>query len=143
MMRFRNAIVRFGPIAVVALIVGFHLSADDEPVLRTPSMPEWSLVRKVDPEYPVAALQHRIQGIVRFEALIGKDGRIEGLRLLAGHPLLTRAARKAAQQWIYHPTLRGGKPFRVITEIDIQFRIDPYGRPLKDRDRNGSGPSIV
>ena len=58
----------------------------DEPVLRTPSMPEDSLVHKVEPGYPRAALLYRIQGTVRFSAIIGKDGRIEHLRLLDGHP---------------------------------------------------------
>ena len=103
-----------------------------EPVLRTPSLPESQLLHKVEPEYPAAALQRRIQGTVRFTATIGKDGHIERLRLISGHPLLVRAARVAAEQWIYRPTLSGGKPIRVITTIDIHFQLDSYGRPLKN-----------
>lgn len=103
-----------------------------EPVLRTPSMPDWQLRYKVDPEYPAAAVERRIQGIVRFTATIGKDGQIERLRLISGHPLLVRAARVAAEQWIYRPTLSGGKPIRVITTVDIHFQLDSYGRPLKN-----------
>jgi TonB family protein len=115
----------------------------DEPVLRTPSMPEWKLLHRVDPEYPSAALQHRIQGTVRFSAGIGKDGHIERLRLISGHPLLVQAAREAAQQWIYRPTLLGNKPVRVTTEIDIHFTLDPSGQPLKKDKPDSNRRAVV
>jgi protein TonB len=99
-------------------------------------MPEWKLIRKVEPEYPSAALQHRIQGIVRFSAVIGKDGRVERLRLIDGQPLLVRAARDAARQWIYRPTLLGNKPVRVVTIIEVHFQLDADGKPLKDAPRD-------
>ena len=108
----------------------------EEPLLRTPSIPEWKLLRKVDPQYPSTALQHRIQGIVRFNATIGKDGHIERLRLVSGHPLLVRAAREAVQQWIYRPTVLGGRPVRVITQIEVPFQLDSYGKPLKNDNRD-------
>jgi protein TonB len=88
-------------------------------------------VYKIDPEYPPAALRFRIQGTVRFEALIAEDGHIARLRLVSGHPLLVRAAREAAQKWIFRPTLRRGKPVRVITEFDVEFQLDSHGNPVK------------
>src|ERR1700687_2946918 len=121
-----------GMVVVSALIVAAAPRAIDEQVLRTPLMPEWKLLHKIDPEYPAAALQHRIQGTVRFNAIIGKDGHIERLHLISGHPLLVRAAREAAQQWIYRPTLLGERPVQVITQIEVQFQLDPYGKPLKN-----------
>jgi len=103
---------------------------------------EWKLLHKVDPEYPSAALRGRIQGIVRFTAIIGKDGHIERLRLISGHPLLVRAARKAAEQWVYRPTLLSDKPVRVITEIYVYFQLDPYGNPRKNDISTGAGTRI-
>jgi protein TonB len=133
--RFLAALIVAGIVAAAAP------PATDEPVLRTPSMPAWKLLHRVDPEYPSAALQHRIQGTVRFSASIGKDGHIERLRLISGHPLLVRAAREAAQQWIYRPTLLGNIPVRVMTEIEVHFQLNPYGQPLKkdhpDSNRTG------
>jgi tetratricopeptide (TPR) repeat protein len=38
-----------------------------------------NLVRKVAPEYPDLAKQARIQGVVRFSVMIGKDGSVESL----------------------------------------------------------------
>jgi TonB family protein len=126
-------------VVVVGLVLTAASQAAEEEVLRAPPMPEWKLLYKVDPEYPPAALRHRIQGAVRFEAVIGKDGHIERLRLISGHPLLVRAAREAAQQWIYRPTLLQGKPGRVVTEIEVQFQLDPHGNPLKEDNRKRAG----
>lgn len=128
---------------VAGLVATAAPQATGEPVLRTPSIPEWKLLHKVDPEYPSAALQHRIQGTVRFSASIGKDGHVERLRLISGHPLLVRAAREAAQQWIYRPTLFGDKPVRVMTRIEIHFQLDPYGRPLRNDHPDSSQREVV
>jgi TonB family protein len=116
---------------ILGLVAAAAPQATSEQFLRMPSMPEEKLLHKVDPEYPVAAQRHRIQGVVRFTVIIGEDGHIEQMLLISGHPLLVRAARDAAQQWIYAPTLKGGKPVRVIARIEVQFLLDPNGLPLK------------
>jgi protein TonB len=46
------------------------------------------LVNQPRPAYPPLARQARIQGTVRFTAIIGVDGRIQNLTLVSGHPLL-------------------------------------------------------
>jgi outer membrane biosynthesis protein TonB len=116
-------------LSLIALVgmAGLVLAADEQ-VLRMPWMPEGKLLHKVDPEYPPAALQHRIHATVRFSAIIGKDGHIERLRLIDGHPLLVGAAREAVQQWIYRPTFLGDKPVRVITQIAVPFELNPYSK---------------
>src|SRR5207247_1003778 len=49
------------------------------------------LIRKVQPAYPPLARQARIQGQVVLQAEISKDGSIENLRLISGHPMLAPA----------------------------------------------------
>src|SRR5205807_7845224 len=56
------------------------------------------LVRKVQPVYPPLARQARIQGTVVLQAEISKDGSIENLRLISGHPMLAPAALEAVKQ---------------------------------------------
>ena len=114
-------------------LTAFAAPSADENTVRVQSMPEWKLLHRVAPVYPPAALEGRIQGTVRFTAVIGKGGRIESLRLISGHPLVVAAARDAVQQWVYRPTERGGRPVRVITSIDIGFWLDAYGRPLSEK----------
>jgi len=116
-------------IGLLALLTLASALASQAQTLRIPFMPEWQLLRRVDPEYPAAARQARIQGIVRFHATIGTDGRVERLRLLSGHPLLAPAARHAARQWVYRPTLLRGQAVRVRTIIEIGFWLDAYGNP--------------
>jgi len=82
-----------------------------------------NLIRKVVPVYPPLAKQARIQGTVRFQAIIGKDGTIQNLQLVSGHPLLVANAQQAVSQWVYRPTLLNGDPVEVVTTIDVNFTL--------------------
>lgn len=81
------------------------------------------LVRQPKPLYPPLAKQARIQGTVRFQAIIGKDGTIQNLQLVSGHPLLVPSATEAVKQWVYQPTLLNGEPVEVVTQIDVNFTL--------------------
>jgi protein TonB len=81
------------------------------------------LVRKVQPAYPPLARQARIQGAVVLQAEISKDGNIENLRLLSGHPMLAPAAIEAVKQWRYKPYYLNGEPVAVETQITVNFTL--------------------
>ncbi|MFQ5817556.1 MAG: energy transducer TonB [Terriglobia bacterium] len=80
-------------------------------------------INHVNPVYPPLARQARIQGTVRLEAIIAKDGSIQNLNVLSGHPLLVQAALDAVQRWRYEPTLLNNQPVEVVTYIDVHFRL--------------------
>jgi protein TonB len=65
----------------------------------------------------------RIQGTVVLQAIIGKEGRVQDLKVLDGHPLLVRAAMDAVKTWRYQPTLLNNEPVDVLTEIDVKFNL--------------------
>jgi protein TonB len=73
------------------------------------------------PVYPQLAIMARIQGTVVLEAIIGKDGTVQDLKVVSGHPLLVRAAIDAVKTWRYQPTLLSDEPVDVVTEIDVNF----------------------
>jgi periplasmic protein TonB len=81
------------------------------------------LIFQPKPEYPPLAKMARIQGTVRLEAVISKDGTIQDLKTVSGHPLLVKAALDAVQRWRYQPTLLNGEPVEVVTEIDVNFTL--------------------
>jgi protein TonB len=81
------------------------------------------LVNQPKPQYPPLARQARIQGVVRFNAVIGKDGTIQNLTLVSGHPLLVPSATEAVRQWRYQPTLLNNEPVEVLTTIDVNFTL--------------------
>jgi len=77
----------------------------------------------VQPEYPQAARISHISGDVLFHVLIDREGNIEELTLVSGHPLLVDSAMKAVQQWKYKPFLLNGKPVEVETTITVHYRM--------------------
>src|SRR3954453_19314841 len=81
------------------------------------------LVRKVAPSYPPLARQARIQGTVVLQAQISKDGNIENLQLISGHPMLAPAAIEAVKQWKYRPYLLNGEPVEVETQVQVNFTL--------------------
>src|SRR5437660_9424033 len=81
------------------------------------------LIRKVQPTYPPLARQARIQGQVMLQALISKDGSIENLRLISGHPMLAPAALEAVKQWKYKPYMLNGEPVEVETTVQVNFTL--------------------
>jgi len=118
--------------------VGFGLNSAPPPPVPAPIPPGSGVPRiRVDgaeqqrnlvsqiphPVYPPLARSARVQGRVRFQAVIGVDGHVQDPQLLSGPPLLVRAALDSVQHWIYKPTLVDGKPVEVITTIDVDFTL--------------------
>ena len=56
-----------------------------------------------------------------MEAVISREGSIETLRVVSGHPLLNQVALDAVKQWKYRPTLLNGEPVEVITTVTVMF----------------------
>ena len=83
-----------------------------------------SLINRVQPVYPPLARQTRVSGTVRLHAIISKDGTVQQLEVMSGHPLLVQAALDAVRQWRYRPTLLNGEPVEVDTTIDVIFSLN-------------------
>src|SRR5437588_11845511 len=82
-----------------------HLPSQPKPqrVRMSQGITQGLLTHKVKPEYPAIAKQARIQGPVVLKAIIGKDGKIQNLEVVSGHPMLSQAALEAVKQWRYKP----------------------------------------
>ena len=91
--------------------------------LRVSRVMEGNLVHRVQPEYPQLARQARIQGSVVLHAIISREGRIENLQVISGHPLLVPAALDAVRQWRYRPFLLNDQPVEVETQITVNFAL--------------------
>jgi protein TonB len=82
------------------------------------------VINRVNPLYPPLARQTRISGTVRLHAIIAKDGTVQQLEVMSGHPLLVQAALDAVRQWRYQPTLLNGEPVEVDTTVDVIFSLN-------------------
>jgi protein TonB len=79
------------------------------------------LVRGGSPTYPPFAKQLKVSGTVRLEVRIAPDGKVSGVRTIAGHPVLAGAAMDAARRWVYAPATLDGAPIASTTQVDISF----------------------
>jgi protein TonB len=90
--------------------------------IRVSVLSEAALVNKVEPVYPRIAIISGTQGEVRLHAIIAKDGSIQSLNVISGHPTLAAAALAAVRQWRYQPYKLNGEPVEVETFITVNFK---------------------
>jgi TonB family protein len=76
------------------------------------------------PAYPRAAADAHVQGEVKVEAEVSRDGDVTSARVISGPPLLRDAATAAVQQWKYRPYLAdGNKPVAVNATVLLDFQL--------------------
>jgi TonB family protein len=75
------------------------------------------------PAYPELAQRVGIQGVVKLQVRITKDGRIEVLKLLQGEPALADAAITAVKQWRGKPAWVNGKQVEVVSTVTFNFQL--------------------
>jgi len=78
------------------------------------------LVRRVDPIYPEAAKDARLQGRVVIDGAVVPDGTLRHLRVVSGDPLLAQAAIDAIKGWRYRTASGRGKK-QSDTRITVNF----------------------
>lgn len=97
--------------------------ASSKPVIVSRGVSEGLLIRQVKPVYPPIAITAHVQGEVILQAVIGKDGAIQNLHVVSGHPMLIKAAVDAVQQWRYRPYMLNGEPVEVETQVRVTFTM--------------------
>ncbi|MFB6265128.1 MAG: TonB family protein [Bradymonadaceae bacterium] len=86
-------------------------------------------------DYPAAALEAKVEGTVVLTLVIDTEGRVERARVEQGpgHGL-NEAARSAAEQFVFRPARRGGRPVRARIRYRYEFE-------LPERTAEGDDPS--
>jgi TonB family protein len=95
-----------------------------EPVALSEDAARALLVHTVDPAYPTEALAQKLHGAVVLQAVVGRDGIVEDVKIVRGYFVLGKAAIAAVKQWRFQPYTIGGRPAATQTVITINFR-DP------------------
>jgi TonB family protein len=80
------------------------------------------MLQRVNPIYPQAAAASRAAGDVTMSATVGADGKVKGIKVLSGHPLLRDAAVRAFQQWRYSPSTVNGHPVDSPITVTVSFK---------------------
>lgn len=74
------------------------------------------------PVLPDFARLRNIHGEVNLEASVSDTGAVTNVRVVNGHPVLTRAAVDAVRRWRFQPATLNGRPMEVKVPVKIQFR---------------------
>jgi TonB family protein len=98
-------------------------ASTNQPITVPSKVADRYLVQRVEPEYPETAREHRIQGPVVLEALVGKDGTVEKVSTMSGDPQLAAAATDAVRQWRFKPFISNGLAEEFQTRITVSFRL--------------------
>jgi TonB family protein len=75
------------------------------------------------PSYPELARRAGVEGIVRLQVRVTKDGRVEVEKLLEGAPVLADAAMDAVKGWRAKPVWVDGKNIDVISTVTFNFQL--------------------
>lgn len=136
-------------VATCASAVALHLNVDAAAAQNAKTNPkvvhvsagvmQGNILTKVMPKYPQEAKDRHIQGTVRLDATIGKDGAVQDLKVISGPKELRQSALDAVNQWKYKPYLLNGNPVEVQTTINVIYSLankSPEKNPPPPPDTN-------
>jgi TonB family protein len=98
------------------------LPGESNAIILSSKGAEKRLAHSVPPQYPAETRSGELQGTVVLKEVVDQNGKVEGVRLVEGNPVLATAAINAVKQWRYRPYERDGKaqPFQTVVIIDFQ-----------------------
>ena len=95
--------------------------SDYVPIKVPAKMMEQRIRHKVEPTYPEAARQAKVQGVVVLDVVIGRDGTVMGMRRVSGPEELAQPAIDAVRWWRFEPYPVNGQPTEVETALAVEF----------------------
>ncbi len=81
------------------------------------------IVTRVNPEYPQALRDMRVQGSVVLAARIDKEGKVADVHVISGPKYLVPSSIEAVKKWRYKPYTISGRAVEVDTEIQVNFSL--------------------
>jgi TonB family protein len=81
-------------------------------------------LRKIDPKYPPALINERVEGEVVLYAVIRRDGSVDSIQLVHGiDEQLDANAMAALSQWKFRPATKQGAPVELEAIVHIPFHL--------------------
>jgi periplasmic protein TonB len=79
------------------------------------------VVKKVAPEFPVAARQLNVTGFQEVQVTVNAEGDVEDVKVVKGNPMFTLASTAAVKQWKFTPLLKDGAPAKFMAVLTINY----------------------
>jgi TonB family protein len=101
------------------------------------------LLKQHTPDYPAIAKMNYIQGQVRVQAIVTREGEVAEAHVVRGHPFLAVAALKAIRNWLFKPAKSRQGPAEFQTFVDVRFSLHPRKVfPLPDKPESDLGRQV-
>jgi TonB family protein len=81
------------------------------------------LVSSYSPVYPIEAAREGIEGTVKLDVTVNRDGSVKNVRVISGPAMLTSAAAAAVRDWRYEETFVAGEPVEAREYVTVVFRL--------------------
>lgn len=91
---------------------------------KTGSIVPAKLVKKIEPQYPAEAKEKGVEGTVKLQIIVRKDGSVAVQNVVSGDPILSPAATDAVRQWRYEPAMLNGALIEMQTTVDVSFVLN-------------------
>ena len=116
----------FSLFSIVLLVVSFASAQDasTSPKQISAGVVNGKALNLVKPAYPAVARQANAEGAVNVQITIDEEGNVVSAEAVSGHPLLRDAAREAALQSKFKPTVLNGQAVKVTGIIVYNFVAD-------------------
>ena len=83
-----------------------------------------TVIRRVEPIYPMVALRARMNGSVVLQCIIDKSGTIRDVHVMSStFAAFEQPAIDAVQQWLFAPGTLKGQPVDTIFELTVKFQV--------------------
>lgn len=104
-------------------------------------------LQRVAPEYPRAARDAGVQGIVWLRVRIDSTGSVKSMRISRSIPALDTAAVEAVSGWKFSTRMPDGRPAPAEFDVPVEFSLDRRSMTLEELSRipvrNLGGPDSL
>jgi TonB family protein len=116
-------------LAACASALALHTNVAPEAQTQNPKylqvkQDSMKIISKVQPVYPKAAKEARVEGSVIIGTVISKDGVPEKLKVVSGPKDLQQSAIEAVSHWRWEPYLLNGNPIEVETTVTVVYSLE-------------------
>ena len=97
-------------------------------ILANDDYKQWDVAPKpilpLNPEYPLAAQQDKLEGMVYAKVWITVEGKVKDPTVVkSDYPIFNQPALAAARGWTFIPAQRNHQPIEVHTIIPFRFKL--------------------
>jgi len=102
--------------AALTLVLAFAGGFSPSLLAQKSSKSDRRVLVSVKPEYSDLLRHAQIGGLVRLKATVSAEGKVTGVDVVGGNPILAESAVKAVMQWKYIPAAA-----QSVEEVSVSF----------------------